>query len=243
MEQDKSDKDAQLTVLLNDLGRKLVTTKDGLGLAVSDDAKDFKAEDINVADIVASLTQKELEMVGPDEEKNNPQAAAKIIASKVAEAFASQIPPITAKAEDMILTQRERDDAWYDFTSEKLADGKTPRFPDCDKPDVIEDIKRALNAGDDRMVALHEAGMKDANLHKALVELAFLRANRARQTVMTLKAADQKLQADKKDDNKNKPSVDGVNGSGTKTPESASETDRITSIMDEAVKSGLGLHS
>jgi len=240
LEQDKSDKEAELATLFKTLGRKIITTKDGLQLSNSDDAKDFLAEDVNVDDIVKSLTQKELALLGPDEEINDPQAAAKLLAGKVAEVFASQVPPITAKAEDEILSQRQRDDVYYDFINEKLSDGSTTRFPDCEKPEIKSKLSTVLTSKDPRMSALRKAALKDPEVQSAYLELAWLRVNRATQTVMTLASADKKTQADKKETNKLKPSVGGTGGGnkGTSTEAPQDKSGKILSFLDDVHKGG-----
>jgi hypothetical protein len=209
IEQERSDYNAELASLFKNLGRKVITTENGLQLVVSDDAKDFKAEDIDLTAVVNSLTDKEKALFGSDDEAGDPQAAAKVIAEKMASVFASQVPPITAKPQDEVLTSSQRNDVYYDFISEKLGDGQTLRFPDCEKPEVRDMVEQALAATDARMTSLHKAAQKDVGLQSALLELAWLRVHRVRQATMTLVSAEKKNQAEKTNESKNVPSVKG----------------------------------
>jgi len=239
--QKTSDKEAQLETLLKSLGRTIINTKDGLQLAVSDEAKDFKAEDIDVDSIVNSLSDKELKMFGTEDEVGDPKEAANIIATKLASVFAEKVPPVTAKPSDQVLSIPEQNAIYNDFVSEKLGDGKTPRFPDCDKPEVQKELELAFKATDDRIEALKEAAQKDAKINAALLEFIWLRTFRTTHAVKSLTAARKQELDQKNSENKQSVSVTGSGGNqGGKGASSApmSQRDAVSAFLDDVGKGG-----
>lgn len=242
LEQEQRDKEAELGALLETLGRKIITTEDGLALTVSDEAKDFKAEDVDVASIVNGLSEAEMKLFGSDEEDGDPKAAAEVIAKKVASVFASKVPPVTATPDQEVLAPRQRDEVYADFISEKLRDGNF-RFPDCEKPEIKGLLQRALRADDDRMTALYESGLKDKNLHSAMLELAYLRVQRVQQARLSMAAGEKQIQTKKQEEIKKGPSVSGSgSGNAVHSNKTKSKSQAIESFFDDVQSGGNMLH-
>jgi len=237
LERNQRDKDAAQEKALKDLGWKMINTADGLRLTASEEAVAKTAEGVDIDGIVKNLTPKELKLFGLDEEEGgNPAEAAKLITSKLAQVFATKVPSITARPEDEVMTPLERDEIYDSFISEMLADGKTPRFPDCEKPDIKKDLSGVFAAKDPVMVALRNASERDPLLHRALLEFGYLRVFRANQGERAMAAArKQELEA-KKQENKKDVSVGGTGGNKGGRSDGAgnqTETERVSSLYDD----------
>ena len=195
----------QVAEVLRQQGREIVTTKDGFGIAPTDDAKDFDPSTINLAAIMKELTQDDLDSLA-----DNPAEGAKVIAKRIAQEFAARVPPITARPQDAILSAHESQVTWNEFVGVKMNNGR-PLYPDATTPEVMAEMEKAYTA---LPPELQERSERDKSVLRAVQELCYLRVYRARQTRVALVKARAAKVAEQ--NQKNQKGV-AVSGSGSET--------------------------
>lgn len=192
----------RLDEILSAQGRKIILTKDGPKLAATEDAPELNAEVVDVEEMFNSLKPAEQDLFTDD-----PLAAVKLLSEKITKRIAEKFLPAEAHVKDAILSQDDCNEVYDDFLASKLRDGKTARFPDAEKPEVVEMMKKALAANTPGMQKLKEAASKDKDLNHVLLELTYLKTWRARQAQLTIQAAAKKAIETKKKEIEGEPSI------------------------------------
>jgi hypothetical protein len=178
-------------------GRQFVNTDDGLKLAPTEDAEDFKPESVDA--ILKSLTDEEKELF-----TDSPEEAAKLIAERTIKAVADKFTPIQANAQEKRLTTGQLNDVYGDFLGSKMSDGKTERFPNADDPEIVDLMQSAFESLNP---AFKEAASKNEDVQRILLEHLFNKVGMARQAQMAFKAEQTKAQTDKIEAIKKEPSL------------------------------------
>jgi len=160
------------------VGREFVHTADGIGVAVTADAKDFDVSEIDLNAITKSLTQDEKDSLA----SSDPEEGLKAIAKKMRAEFASRVPPITARAQDAILGDRDRNEVWGTFCETKRKGGK-PLYPDANKPDVIAQMEKVFQSLPEER---QELAARSKGALRAEFENSYLKVQRWRQAKVEL---------------------------------------------------------
>lgn len=184
-------------------GRKLINTPDGLKMAATDDAPEFKPEAINVKKIVDSLKPEEMDLF-----VEKPEAAARLIAERTIKEIANRYMPIQASANDSVLTQEDANQVYTSFVEAKLSDGKTQRFPDANSPKVSEMIRTAYEKSTSpAMQKFKELASKDKDVQYIMLEYLYNKVFRATHAQQAKVAAMAKAKAEVKEKHAKEPSV------------------------------------
>lgn len=194
--------------LLQSLGRKVVNTNTGYQMIVADDAKDFSVEDADLSRMFNELSKDEQDKFG----ETDARVAFAIVAEKMSKKFASEVPPVTATPNDAILSEYDCNEIYNDFLGEKRADGKTPMFPDTEKPEIQNAFNSVLSSNDPVMSGLREVAAGNKFAYRALLELGWLRVFRAKQASRALAGATKRQEQQTAEENKKGVAVTGSGG-------------------------------
>jgi len=218
---------------LKSVGVEIVKTNDGFGLVHPEgyEPKQVDVSDIPTDAIFSKLTEVEKELLELD-----PAKACKVIAEKVALEIAAKRPAATAKREDAVLPPETVDSIYDDFRKEKLADGKTPRFPDSDDPAVRDRMAKAFRSNDPGMETLRKLASQDKVVNRFLLGHLWLKTFHAMHGAKA-RIADAKAQKEKAViENKKGPTVSAPGSSapakGMQTGTTrAAESERLLNII------------
>lgn len=208
-------------------GRQLINTDDGLKLAPTEDAEEFKPE--TVANILKSLTEDEKELF-----TDEPEKAAKLIAERTIKAVADKFAPIQANAQEKRLTSDQLNEVYGSFLSAKMSDGKTARFPDAEDPKVVAMMQQAFDSTTNpAMERLKKEASKDKDMQHFLLEYLYYKTFRARHAQMTYKAEQKKAQEKLKKNNEKEPSLSagGASAPVKGQTRSSSVSERIQGVF------------
>jgi len=162
--------------------------------------------EIDIQAVQKSMTEEQLESLGAD-----PEMAILSIAKQLRGQFASMVPPITARSQDAVLTDAEKDEVWRGFVGAKRGSSGKPMFPDANDEGVFSDMQRAYGALPPEL--LDEAD-RSRHVLEAVQELTYLKTFRMRHARMAMK---QQREAKVAEQNKTNQQGVAVQGSGSET--------------------------
>ena len=137
-----------------------------------------------------------------------------MIAERTVKEIASKYVPVQASAKDAVLTQADVNSVYESFVGAKLADNKTPRFPDADSPKVTELIRTAYEKSTSpAMVKLKEMANKDKDMQHILLEHLYNKVFRATHAQQAKLAELKKAKMETKAKHEKEPSV-STSGAG-----------------------------
>jgi len=205
-------------------GRQFVNTEDGMKVAPTEDAADFKPESVD--EIMKSLTAEEQELF-----TDEPEKAARLIAERTIKAVADKFTPIQASAQDKMLTRNELDDVYGEFLEAKLSDG-TPRFKDAKDPEVVELMKSIVNKSTNpAMAKLVEYADKDKDMQRILLEHLHNKVFIATYKQKLYAAEQKKAQTEKKEKIEKEPSL-SAGGAAAPVKGQQAPSDLSTQVQD-----------
>jgi len=205
----QEERDAIATAL-NEAGRKLIDTPQGVKIVASDDAKAVTAEDLDLARMWNECSDTEQAAFG----EVNARAAFDIAAVKLANEYASRVTPTTAKPNDAMLSQRDQDDIYNSFATETKPGSTELRFPDVGDAKIEPVFIKVLQSPDKTMTWLRENAAKDPLAYSAWLRLAYETTGRIMQPVLAKAAAAKRLKATKDTELKEAATVEGASGGG-----------------------------
>lgn len=188
-------------------GREFITTADGYGIAVSEDAKDFDVNSVDLSAAYRALTTEQLEGLAD----GKPDSALRAIAENIRGQFASAVAPITARPQDAILTDAECRKEWASFCDMRRPDGKV-LYPDADKPDVMKQMENVFN---NMPFDVQELAQRNQHVLRLCRQVAYLTVHRWRQAKSLLA---QHRKAKVAEQNRTNKKGVAVQGSGSETP-------------------------
>jgi len=211
LNQRQATESAALEKALKDAGRKIIDTRQGKKIVMSDDAKPITADDVDLSGVLTNLSDTEqayLVEAGIDA-----RALVGKLALNVANQFASQVTPVSGNSNEEILSKYKQDETYYAFKAEKMGNGK-PMYPDLDNDIVKSAFNDALNATDPVMVHMREQAQKSEAACHALWQFVYGRVARACQPKLAAAAAAKRQLTKQTEANKQAATVEGSGGGG-----------------------------
>jgi len=204
------DERSAIDQMLADKGVQLIQVGEGKYDLVANEKYMEDLDDKLIPDVFSSLSDAEKELA-----EDKPEEFAKLITKKAMAETQAMRPQANAREDQAVISDATREEVYNNFINAKLADGKTPRYPDASDEKVVDYMLKLYK--DPSNEALVDAMQKSPEMYHIGMEALYNKVYRVIAPQKAIEADAKAQQKRKEEENKKGLSVSGESVTSTAT--------------------------